>query len=331
MEVNTVKHTKIARLAIVVSLALTILVVPLGVAGCTQQPVSGDAATKLATTMVPPVDLDAYIYVDQQTPTKVPGSLTGAPVDISVQSLAIWGILNSETQYSVGGALTFTSAADAAAVFAQIPKLTGIYTKLSDRVIYFVHGAGGPAESIKNAIDNNTFKKYDDKAALAELSLLPTGSTTRAGIVGIVKPSMAALDLVKRYLGEATAAQIGSVLSDAKTRIIAFGVFGSQPVDVADMARRISNNTVWDMDLGVVVSMDSVYPGFVFSPAATLSIRNQGLPAVDVGGLDAYLYSVKVANGKAVSVYLNVSGNHVFAAASAKDSYARTLLAGINR
>jgi hypothetical protein len=281
--------------------------------------------------MVPPVDLDAYIYVDQQTPTRVPGSLTGAPVDISVQSLAIWGILNSETQYSVGGALTFTSAADAAAVFGQIPRLAGIYTKLSDRVIYFVHGAGGPAESIKSAIANNTFKRYDDKAALAEVSLLPAGSTTRAGVVGIVKPSKAALDLVERYLGKATAAQIGSVLSDAKTRIIAFGVFGSQPVDVADMVRRISNKTVWDMDLGVVMSLDSVYPGFVFSPAATLSIRNQGLPAVDVGGLDAYLYSVKVADGKAISVYLNVSGNHVFAAASAKDSYARTLLSGINR
>ena len=85
------------------------------------------------------------------------------------------------------------------------------------------------------------------------------------------------------------------------------------------------------MDLGVVVSMDSVYPGFIFSPIASHVIANQGFPEVNVGGMTAYKDSVNLANGKTIPIYLNISGNHVYGTASGNDSYAQTLLTNINR
>jgi hypothetical protein len=325
------KYEKIGKLLPILSLLLITLIIPLVSAGCAAVNISGITATELAATMVPPVDLDVYIYVNQQVPTKVPSSFTGASTDISVQSLAIWGIANNETQYTVGGALTFTSAADASAVFAQLPKQSDIYTKLSDRTIYVLQGSGGPAASIKNAIDTNNFKRYDDKTALAEVSRLPSGGTTKPGVIGIIKPNKAAVNMVKQYVDQNTASTIDSIFSNAKPRTIALAVLSSQPVDLADMAQRISNNTIWDVDLGVALSMDSVFPGIVFSPIVSRVISNQGFPEVKVGDVIAYKDSVDIGSGRSISIYLNVSGNHVFVTASGKDSYAQTLLTNFTR
>jgi hypothetical protein len=38
-----------------------------------------------------------------------------------------------------------------------------------------------------------------------------------------------------------------------------------------------------------------------------------------------------VKDSQSIPIYLNVSGNHVFATAAVKDSYARDLLSGISR
>jgi hypothetical protein len=325
------KYLKLIRVWIITGLALIMLTMPLAASGCTGTAVSGIAATELAATMVPPVDLDFYIYVNQQVYTRVPKSLTGALSDISVQSLAIWGVANGDNQYSVSGALTFTSAAEAKAVFTQIPAQTNIYTKLSDKVIYFVGGAGGPAQSIKNAVDNNNLKVYDDKVALTEVSHLPSSGATRPGIIGVIKPTNAALKVIKQHIDQNTASTIDRIYADAKPKTVVLGVFGSQPVDFADLVQRISNNTIWDMDLGIVLTMGSTYPGVVFSPIANRIISNQGFPERQVGTLTAFKDNLDIGNGKTIPVYLNVSGNHIFAAASGKDSYAQTLLTGINR
>ncbi len=324
------KRSLFIRFLLILTMAIIILSLPLLVTGCTQS-ISGTAATELAATMVPPVDLDVYIYVNQQVPTVIPKSLTGTTADISVQSLAIWGIANSDTQYTISGALTFTSTSDASVVFTQIPNSANIYSKLSDRTIYFLRGSAGPAESIKNAIDNNNFKQYDDKNALVEVSKLPSGGTTNPGVIGIVKPNSTAVNFVKQYLDQNTANTINSIFSNAKPRIITLGIFGSQPLNLADISQRISNNSIWDMDLGAVVSMDSVYPGFIFSPIASRAISGQGFPEVKVGNVTAYKDSVNVGNGRTVPIYLNISGNHVYATASGNDSYAQTLLTNIKR
>jgi hypothetical protein len=323
-------HNKKIGLLGIIGLALMLLIIPLLSAGCAVQ-ISGITANELSSTMVPPVDLDVYIYVNQQVPTVVPKSLTGALNDISVQSLAIWGIANSPGQYTIAGALTFTSASDAASIYIQIPKSSEIYTRLTGSTIYFLNGSGNSLASIKNAIDTNSFKKYDDKTALAEVSKLPSGGTTKPGLIAIIKPNTTAVNMVKQYLDKSAADTVDSIFSNARPRVLALGIFGSQPVNLSDLAKRIDNDTVWGMDLGIVASMDSIYPGLVFGPIASRVIASQGFDETKIGGLKVYKYLLDPGNGKKIPIYLNISGNHVYITASGADSYAQTLMTNINR
>lgn len=324
------KISQVRKFLIILILAITLLATPLLTAGCAS-PVSGTVATDLSETLVPQVNLDVYIYVNQQQPTIIPKSLIGTTDDISVQSLSIWGVVISKTEYELAGALTFTAANDANQVFTRIPSSAKIYLKLSDRTIYFSQSSGGAAENIKNDIDTNNFKRYDDRNVLAEVSKLPSGGNTNPGLICIVKPNPTAVNFVKQFLNQDAANTINNIFNNAKPSIIVLGIFGSQPLNLSDLAQRISNDTVWDIDVGVVASMDSIYPGIIFSPIANNFLSSQGFPKVTIGNLTAYKDSAGIGSGKTIPIYLNVSGNHVYAAASGNDSYAQTLLSKINR
>jgi len=113
--------------------------------GCGGPVIPGTIASELAATMVPNVNLDVYLYMNQGSPTAVPKELIHSPADIKIDSLAVWGLVNGDT-YSIGGALTFTSSGDASSIYSQLPQQADIWTKLSDRTIYLVQGSGGPAE-----------------------------------------------------------------------------------------------------------------------------------------------------------------------------------------
>jgi hypothetical protein len=324
------KAFKIRKVLAILTLVIITLGVLLGSAGCTAT-IPGLNSVQLQETLVPTVDLDVYLYINQQVPTNVPKTLTGASSDIKVQSLSIWGIIKDINQPAVGGALTFSTAADASTVFDQFKNSKDFFIKLSDKNIYFIQGSGSGAESLKTAISNNSFKRYDDKQGLAEAAKLPSGGTAKPGLIGIIKPDQAVVDLVKKFLDRNTANTLESLYSGSKAEIIALGIFSSQPIDFAVTAQRISDNTIWDTDLGIVISVASAYPGIIFSPIAGQYFKNQGLTEIKVGDLTAYKYSAGLGSDKVIPIYLNISGNHVFAVASGKDSYAQTLLTGIKR
>jgi len=109
---------KPGRLLMLFLVALMALV-PMAASGCrSQAPAPAAVGLDLARTQVPKLDLDAYVYVKQEQPTRVPGSLVGQD-DLAVESLAVWGVVDG-SQLAIGGALTFTNAADAARVPGQV-------------------------------------------------------------------------------------------------------------------------------------------------------------------------------------------------------------------
>jgi hypothetical protein len=324
-------YQRYVKLAVIISLVLSIFVLSLGSAGCTGRSITGENATELSAFMVPPVELDVYFYVKQENPTLVPGSLVGAADDISVQSMVIWGVVDDDSQYTLGGALNFSNSSDAGAVFAMIPENTAIYTKLSESRVYFVRGEGNAVESIKNAIDTNDFKLYNDNQALEEVSHLPSGDTYKAAVIGVIKPDQSVVNLVKRYVGQNNASIIDSTFSDVKPTIMALGVYSPQPINLAELEQQISGRTALDSDLGMAVSVNSVYPGVIFGPVTRRVLGNKDFPEIQIGELSAYRGSVTVKDSQVMPVYINISGNHVFAASAVKDSYARDLLSGISR
>jgi hypothetical protein len=325
-----VKLNTIKKFFVVGSLVLFIVVMPVIGLGCTETPTTGISATDLVSTLVPPEDLDLYIYINQGVPTTVPSSLTGTPVNIAVQSLAIWGILNNEKEYSISGVLTFTNAADASQIYGQLAGLQGLWTKLTDHTIYLVAGSGGPLESVRNAISTNTLKHYDNTEALAHIALFPKGETIKPGVIGVIKPTPPALALVKKYVGPQYQPRVDD-FSAANPSLVVFGLFGSQPVDLTNMAQRIADNTVWDMDLGTIIVVSSGYPGFIVTPVFNRYLDNQGFAKVLIGDVTAYKYPLDAGRGKTVPTYINLSGNQLIVTASWQDVYAQKLMAGIKR
>jgi len=291
---------------------------------------SNPLADELAATKVPDVNLDVYLYIDQGNPIIVPKNLIDSPIDIPVDSLAIWGVIN-DNMYSVGGALTFTNASDSSYIYAQLPQENGLWEKLSSNIIYFVQGTGGPAESLISAISSNNFKQYDDNQALAEVSLMPNKDTAIPFGIGIIKPTQAALNLLKPYIDTNSADTIDSIFNWAKPQVIVIGLYSSQRIDVADIVQRIDTNTLGNADLGGIVSMNSSFPGLIFSPLASKFMENSGYTKAILGDLTVYKVFLDGGNGKTIPVFINVSGNHVFATISGQELYADTLMTSIAR
>lgn len=326
---------KIARLfsktkivSLVLGLVLLVLLIPVVGVGCANEP--APAAVSFNATMVPDVNLDVYLYIHQQSPTTVPQDLINTPSNVKVESLAIWGLVN-ENSYAVGGALTFTTTADASNIYAQLPQQTDIWTKLAGRTIYVVQGSSGQAQSLKTAIANNNFKTYDDAKALGEVARMPSGSAAQAAAIGVIKPSQTVVNLLKKYVDAGTAATVDSIFKWTKPQVIVIGLYAPQQIDIADIARRVENNTIWDVNLGVVVSVSSAFPGFIVSPVASRVMSGEGFTKVTVSGLTLYKIPFDTGNGRNISALANIDGNHFFLAASLNESYAQTLMLGIRR
>jgi len=323
-------NSKLSRYLVIFSLAI-VFVLPAGMAlGCASPIVSGTLADKLAATMVPNVNLDMYIYFHQENPTIVSKDLIGSSTDISVDSLAMWGVIN-DNMYSVGGALTFTNVSDAGYIFSQLPQQNDLWTKLSSNIIYFVQSSGGPSERLISAITNNNFKRYNDKQALGEVSLMPDDSTSIPGGIGIIKPTQAALNLLRPYIDINSADTVERIFTWAKPQVIVIGLYSSQQIDIADTVQRIITNTILDADLGGIISINSSFPGLLFSPVAVKYMDNIGYLKANLGDLTVYQAFLDDGDGKTIPVLINVSGNHVFATISGQESYAETLMTSITR
>lgn len=324
------KYFKFSRYLPVINLVIILTLIPVMMVGCTEPKLTGTIANELAVTMVPNVNLDIYLYINQGNPTIVPKIFIGSSSDIPVDSVAIWGVIN-DNMYSVGGALTFTNTSDAGYIYSQLPQQNDFWTKLSSNIIYFVQGSGRPADSLISAISNNNFKQYDNNQALGEVSLMPNGSTTIPVGIGIIKPTQAALNLLKSYIDANSAETIDSIFTWAKPQVIVVGLYSSQQIDIADIIQRINANTNWDADLGVVASINSSFPGLVFSPIASKYLDNTGYTKAHLGDLNIYKIFLDGGSGKTIPVLINVSSNHVFATISGQESYADTLMTDIAR
>ena len=299
------------------------------VMGSSETENTGGIATTLAATLVPDVNLDVYIYIKQLTGTIVPRSLIGLAIDIQIDSLAIWGVINNDI-YSIGGILNFPSVSDASNLYSQLPQQSDIWTKLVGNSIYVVQGSGVPTESLKNAINNNNFKAYDDSHALGQIAAMPYSNSIKPVAICIVKPSQASIDILKQYVDTKTVNTVQSIYTWAKPQIIVVGLY-PETVDIADVEREIKNKILSDTDLCIVASANSVFPGFIVNPIATRLLKKEGFTKIISGNLTEYQGSINIGNGQSIPALLNVAGNRVFATVSGNEPYAQTLMSNIKR
>ena len=316
---------------LIMGLAL-LMAIPITAVGCqeNEEPrAKAPSAEALSSTLVPNMDLDVYVYLKQDSPTTLPAEMINAPLDVDVESLAIWGV-SAEDDFAFGGALTLTSAAQAAKVHSQITLLAETWTKLSGSTIYLVQGSGTAAESLKRAISNNDFKYYDDSKALEAVDKLPGGGATRRAGVAVARPNKALFSYIAR--GGEGMGMVNTILTLAKLEVIAAGVYSPGPIDVARVATVMEREGgIPNLDLGILVLLKSGLPGFIAEPAAKKFLTAADFTERSLGELTMYQGSFVTGGGQAIPVLVRIEGNHVFAAISGKEAYAQTLITSISK
>lgn len=323
---------RLSRTTPAAALALTLALSLLMSTGCdllTGPSTSDPSRFDLASTLVPNVDLDVYVYVRQEYTTTVPGDLIGHPADVEVESLALWG-LATDGEFTIGGALTFVGETDADRADARISPDADTWIKVSGQTIYFVQGTGAHAETLRTAINDKDFRYYDDRRALAELAMLPDGGNTKRGAVAIVKSSDALLELIARNTDPQTARIVESLDTQGRLQILIIGLYSSREIDIADVVRRIESGRILEADLGMLALARSGLPGLVVEPVICELLNDAGYPQTDLGGSTVYEAHLSLGRTVRIPVLIRVEGNRVFAAMSGQQSYTETLIASVN-
>ncbi len=318
---------------LVTALLFLLISTPLIAVGCQEevtQPPATSTHSDLSTTLVPNIDLDMYVYVKQDNPTTVPKGLVGTSLDVVAESIALWGI-PTEDAFILGGGLTFVSTANAAKTHAQISGQAEIWTKLSERTIYFVQGSGIVAETMKTAISKNNLKQYDDQNALLEVALLPDSGTTKLAAIGIVIPSEKLTELIAKNINPEYSGMVNTLLTQARLQVVTVGLYAPQQIDIAEITQKIERGSIWESDLGILALIKSGLLSFIVSPIVKKVLDNAGYVETTVGELTLYKGSLDVDNGKDIPILIRVEGNRIYATVSGQESYARTIIINVTR
>jgi len=317
-------------LALLVLLAITSVLI-VGCRGEEAQPTTTKPTyNKLTATLVPNINLDLYVYIGQDNPTMVPKEIIGSPFDLIAESLSLWG-LAIEEGFTLGGKLTLTNANDAAQIFTQIPSQSKIWASVKDNHVYFVGGSGVAAEALKTPITKNDFKYYDDQEALAEVMLLPDGGTAKLVAVAVARPSQSLLKVIAKNIAPEASNTINTLQRWARLQIITAGLYTPQYLDITEILQGIEQGTIWESNLGILVSVKSELPGFLVSPIAGRFLDNAGFPKLNLGELTIYQGILDIGNGKTVPVLLRIEGSRIFISISGQKSYAEELITSIGK
>ena len=115
---------------LILVLSLLIVTLILGT-GCQEEVTQSIApsTSALSTTLVPNVSLDVYLYAKQVNPTTIPEEMINASQDVSIESLAVWGVSVNE-DFAFGIALILTSNSEASKVYDEHNRINRVTYKL---------------------------------------------------------------------------------------------------------------------------------------------------------------------------------------------------------
>lgn len=311
-----------------------LVALPLLGAGCQggEKPFAPSPATQeLSSTLVPNVPMDMYVYGKQESPTKIPMKMGGKEGYVEVDSLAIWGI-PSGTDFAFGMGLTLKSAKEASYVSEQIAAGKELWKKLSENLVYLVYGTGPAAESLKNTILANNFKKYDNEKTLKALATMPTKGATKLAAVVLAEPTDALLGLATKNVKAESLSILSTMVKLGKFEVVAAGLYSPSQIDLVKMMDSMKNQRdMLNLDVGLMVMLKSGLPGLVVEPAVKKFLTEYKFAETKLGDLTIYKGSWDAGNGVTIPVLVRIEGNYVYGAVSGKESYSQTLLTSITK
>ena len=318
---------------LVITLLVLLIAVPIIGVGCQEegQFPAPPSTSELSSTLVPNTDLDVYIYAKQDSPTTIPAKMVDAPVNIKVESFALWGV-PAEDEFALGMGLVLTSASDASKIYAEINLEEDSWKVLSGNTIFLVYGSGTAAESLKTAISNNDFKPYDDSESLKAAATLPSGGITKLAAIALARPSKALVGFLTKDADREALDMINLVLKLVNLEVIAAGLYSPHQIDIAKVVGMIeSKGSISSLDLGLLVLVKSGLPGIIVEPTIKKLLTEQEFTEVNLGGVTLYKRSWDTDAGEAIPVLVRIEGNYIFAAVAGQESYAETLITSVNR
>lgn len=316
-------------LPVILPLAVLLLALPVAGAGCDRgAPAPSPAAGALARTLVPDLPLDIYLYLKQEQPTLLPAGTLGLPADLSVVSLAVWGVAQ-EDDFGYGYGLTLSSTQQASEVYQRAASGLEGWTRLAGNIIYFVPGSGAVAQSLRRAIEADDFKPYDDAEGLEAAAALPaTGG--KIAVLALAKPSPQLVGVLTRDVDEGGRGLIELVLRLVNLKVVAASLYAPGQIDVAGLIADFEAGGITaDRDLGVLAMVRSGLPGLAVKPAVAKILDEQGFQRTGAGGANLYRRSWATGAGGNTYVIVRVEGNRVFIAVSGRESYAETLISAV--
>jgi len=322
-----VRIRKTARLALV-GLVLAALLLPLAGCDTAVPPAPSSGTLAVAGTLVPDLPLDVYAYVRQPQPTLVPDDLLDLPADLSVVSLAMWGVAG-DADFTWGGALTMGSLDEAVRAVSDIPSDAGVWTKLDGAVIYFVKTGTAAADTMKAAIADGRLVNYDFQPGIDALAFYPDGGSTVALGAAAAVPGDALINLITANATSELKALITTLTKSSGLQVVTAGLYAAAPVDISTIAEHPTLPFLLSQNAGILVSVKSSWPGFVIGFLANNAIGGAGYEQGTLGGQEVYRGTIDTGGGAQVPVVIRVSGNRIFAALSGQQAYAEALIAGI--
>jgi hypothetical protein len=316
---------KMVMVMLTVTLALT-----LGLSSCipiyhAPQPTPSPPSI-LSSTQVPNTPLDVYIYAKQDKPTVIPADMTGAPWDIEVESLALWGV-PADDGFALGMGLTLTTTDSASKLYAAINFEKYGWKMLSGSTMYFVYGSGTAAETLKRAIANHDFKYYDDTECLKAVADLPNSGIISPTAIAIVKPSKALIDFIAKYVDPRYFDQVNAMLEQSNLKLIVGRLYSPSHIDVAKTVKIIEGGgSISSLNLGLLVSAESNYSGFLVELAVKKFLTDYGFTEMGLGEFSIYKGYLGTYGSEEIPTLVWIKGNRVFAAVAGQESYAQSLI-----
>lgn len=316
-----------------IMLIIVLVVIPAIGLGCqeeepepTETPLSSNMS--LASTLVPDMDFDIYVYISQDGPTPVLKDIIGSTFDISVDSLSVWGIA-AEESYALSGGLKFTSPAEAADIHGRISEQTGIWTLLLQETIYFTHGSGAPVDNFKSTISGNRFRNYDNEEAMSELALYPDNEAMQLIGVAVASPSPVLVRVIAKHAVPEASGLLDLLLETANLNVVTAGLYSQQQIDVAAIVENPQLANILALETGILASIKSDWPGLLVEPIVRAALENAGYTETVLGELTVYQGYLELGIGMSIPVFFRVEDNRLYAAVSLQESYAEVLISNV--
>jgi hypothetical protein len=301
--------------------------------GCNQSPYQITVApsdtpspTGLASTRVPNIDIDLYVWAQQEKPTIIPSSILRTKNDILIDSIAIWGTVVGN-ELVVGAAVKTASADDARLLDNLISMDANGWKMLSGDVLYMVSGSASAREPLKNAITSLNFKYFDDAELLRAASRLPNNTTDCPIAIGVIKPSIELVNYLAKDATDEQTKQLRTIVELVDPRAIAIGVYSQKPLDVVQllgvMQGKIDSSKLDICALGVI---QSGRPNLLVESTAKTLLKRSGFDEISFGTHVLYRMWINTNQQQKIPLLVWLNGNRVFASAAIQESHAQQMV-----